>query len=127
SSPTFFKLAPPASRSRCQSLSVNGEELRRGAGSVVMGHPLDALAQYVAERAESGPGMVAGEIVSTGTWTAPYLAQAGDRIVAGFGPRGRVELELAGSHGLGCARLRGGEEGGSNPTGSAGRPPPGVD
>ena len=77
------------------ALSVNGEELRRGAGSVVMGHPLDALAQYVAERTESGRGMAAGEIVSTGTWTAPYLAKAGDRIVADFGPLGRVELELA--------------------------------
>lgn len=77
------------------TLSVNGEEVRRGAGSAVLGHPLDALAQYVAERAESGHGVEAGEIVSTGTWTAPYMGQAGDRIVADFGPLGRVELELA--------------------------------
>lgn len=76
-------------------LSVNGEEARRGAGSAVLGHPLDALAQYVAERVESGRPVAAGEIVSTGTWTSPYLARAGDRIVADFGPLGRVELELA--------------------------------
>jgi 2-keto-4-pentenoate hydratase len=76
------------------TLSVDGEEVRRGAGSAVLGHPLDALAQYVTERAESGRDMAAGEIVSTGTWTAPYLAQPGDRIVADFGPLGRVELEL---------------------------------
>lgn len=77
------------------TLSVNGEEVRRGAGSAVLGHPFDALAQHVAERAESGRDMAAGEIVSTGTWTAPYLGQSGDRIVADFGPLGRVELELA--------------------------------
>ncbi len=77
------------------TLSVNGEEVRQGAGSAVLGHPFDALAQYVAERAEAGRGVAAGEIVSTGTWTAPYLGQPGDRIVADFGPLGRVELELA--------------------------------
>ena len=77
------------------SLSVNGKEVRQGAGSAVLGHPFDALAQYVAERAESGRPMAVGEIVSTGTWTAPYLGQAGDRIVADFGPLGRVDLELA--------------------------------
>ncbi len=77
------------------TLTVNGEEVRQGAGSAVLGHPLDALAQHVAERAESGQGIAAGEIVSTGTWTAPYMGQAGDRIVADFGPLGRVEVELA--------------------------------
>lgn len=76
------------------TLSVNGEQVREGAGAAVMGNPLDALAQYVAELGESGRAVAAGEIVSTGTWTAPWFGQAGERIVADFGPLGRVELEL---------------------------------
>lgn len=76
------------------TLSVNGEVIREGAGSAVLGHPLDALAQYVVERVNAGQPIAAGEIVSTGTWTAPHRGQAGERIVADFGPLGRVEVEL---------------------------------
>ncbi len=77
------------------TLSVNGEVVREGAGSAVLGHPLDALAQYVVERIEAGQPIAAGEIVSTGTWTAPHRGQAGERIAADFGPLGKVEVELA--------------------------------
>lgn len=76
-------------------LAVNGDELRQGTGAAVMGNPLDALAGYVAEIGAEGRGLRAGEIVSTGTWTQPYVAQAGDRIVADFGPVVRVEVTLA--------------------------------
>lgn len=76
------------------TLTVNGEEVRQGAGSAVLGHPLDALATYVAGLAESGRGVDAGVVVSTGTWTTPYMGQQGERIVADFGPLGRVSLEL---------------------------------
>lgn len=75
-------------------LSVNGEETRQGAGAAVMGHPFDALAGYVAEIGAEGRRVRAGEIVSTGTWTMPYVAQRGDRVVADFGPLGRVEVTL---------------------------------
>ncbi|MEN9313784.1 MAG: hypothetical protein RIS35_177 [Pseudomonadota bacterium] len=75
-------------------LSVNGEEIRQGVGAAVMGHPFEALAGYLAEIGAEGRGVRAGEIVSTGTWTLPYVARAGDRIVADFGPIGRVEVTL---------------------------------
>src|SRR5690606_41716212 len=76
------------------TLSVNGEVVREGTGGAVLGHPLDALARYVVERIEGGRPIAAGEIVSTGTWTAPHRGQAGEQIVADFGPLGRVEVEL---------------------------------
>ena len=75
-------------------LRVNDEEVRVGAGASVMGHPFDALAGFVAERGSAGRGIAAGDIVSTGTWTVPYLAQSGDRVVADFGPLGRVSVDL---------------------------------
>lgn len=75
-------------------LRVNDTDVRQGSGASVMGHPFEALAGFVAERGAAGQGVAAGEIVSTGTWTVPYLAQPGDRLVADFGPLGRVSVDL---------------------------------
>lgn len=75
-------------------LSANGEEVRQGVGVAVMGHPFDALAGYVAEIGAAGRKVRAGEIVSTGTWTQPYVAQRGDRLLADFGPLGQVAVDL---------------------------------
>lgn len=75
-------------------LMVDGEEIREGVGAAVMGHPFDAVADYVAGIGAEGRNVRAGEIVSTGTWTLPYVAKAGDRIAADFGPLGQVEVAL---------------------------------
>jgi 2-keto-4-pentenoate hydratase len=75
-------------------LIVNGAPVREGKGEAVLGNPLDALADYVAEAGREGRVIEAGEIVSTGTWTQPYMAQQGDRISADFGPLGIVEVEI---------------------------------
>lgn len=75
-------------------LMVNGELSREGAGAAVLGHPLDALAGFIEELGARGEKLHAGQIVTTGTWTAPYMAQRGDRIEADFGALGRVTLSL---------------------------------
>lgn len=75
-------------------LTVNGTDVRLGSGAAVLGHPLDALAEYVAEAGGRGEIVPAGEVISTGTWTQPYMARKGDHVVADFGPLGRVELTL---------------------------------
>jgi len=76
------------------TLQVNGNVVREGAGAAVLGHPLDALAEYVAELGRNGGQVAAGDLVSTGTWTQPYMGQRGDRVLADFGPLGRVEVEI---------------------------------
>ena len=76
------------------SLSVNGKVVREGRGAEVLGHPLNALADYVEQVGAEGRVVQAGELVTTGTWTQPYMGQRGERVVAEFGPLGRVELEL---------------------------------
>ncbi len=75
-------------------LAVDGETVREGAGAAVMGHPLDALSDYVADIGRRGGTVRAGEIVSTGTWTQPWIAQRGERIVADFGALGSVDVHL---------------------------------
>lgn len=75
-------------------LTVNATDVHRGSGAAVLGHPLDALAEYVAEAGGRGEIVPAGEVISTGTWTQPYMARKGDHVIADFGPLGRVELTL---------------------------------
>lgn len=77
------------------ALGVNGTVVQRGSGSAVLGHPLDAIVEYVADAAGRGEVVPAAEVISTGTWTQPHMAGKGDHVVADFGPLGKVELTLA--------------------------------
>ena len=76
------------------TLSVNGEVVERGAGSAVLGHPLNAVEWLVHRLHEQGIGLEAGQYVTTGVTTDIYEAQAGDHLIAGFGPAGSVELAM---------------------------------
>lgn len=62
-------------------LSRDGEPLETGKGSNVLGGPLTAVAHLVAALAEQPqyPALQAGEMVTTGTLTAAYPIQAGER------------------------------------------------
>jgi 2-keto-4-pentenoate hydratase len=73
-------------------LEVNGEEIRRGRGNAVMGHPLRALAWLANILCEQGGGLRAGDLVSTGTCMDVYEAKPGDRIHVDFGKIGTAEL-----------------------------------
>jgi 2-keto-4-pentenoate hydratase len=77
------------------TLSVNGAVIQRGAGSAVLGHPLNALAWLVHRLHARGIGLTAGEYVTTGVTTDIYNAQPGDHLQADFGPVGSVELTLS--------------------------------
>ncbi|MFT3818890.1 MAG: fumarylacetoacetate hydrolase family protein [Rubrivivax sp.] len=71
----------------------HGRELSAGVGMRAMGDPLLGVCHALAEMGPSG-GFKAGDIISTGTCTAPYMARAGDSLLADFGPLGQVQLEL---------------------------------
>lgn len=75
-------------------LTVNGKLLREGAGSNVLGHPLNALEWLVNNLNARGLGLKAGQYVTTGVTTEVYMAERGDRITAGFGPVGSVDIEF---------------------------------
>jgi len=75
-------------------LRVNGSVVQRGSGSAVLGHPLNALEWLVERLHAQGIGLKAGEYVTTGVTTDIYDAQAGDHLVADFGPVGAVELRF---------------------------------
>jgi 2-oxo-3-hexenedioate decarboxylase/2-keto-4-pentenoate hydratase len=72
---------------------INGTEVGRGTGADVLGHPLDALAWLANLLAARGPGLRAGEFVSTGSVVETKWMARGDDAV--------VEVE-----GLGTVRAR---------------------
>jgi len=75
-------------------VTVNGNVLREGSGSNVLGHPLNALEWLVNHLSTRGLGLKAGQYVTTGVTTEVYMAERGDRITADFGPVGSVDLEF---------------------------------
>ena len=73
-------------------VTVNGNLLREGTGSNVLGHPLHALEWLVNSLSARGLGLKAGQFITTGVTTEVYMAERGDRIRADFGPVGSVDL-----------------------------------
>lgn len=71
-------------------LLSNGTEVRRGTGSIAFGDPLKALEIVAADMAKAGRKLQAGQIVSTGTYTHPWLARQGESLIADFGTLGQV-------------------------------------
>lgn len=76
------------------SLTCDGEVVRQGSGSLVLGNPLHALGLAAAALGRQGLGLQAGTLVSTGSCTPPWPTAGGGQIVADFGPLGQVRLEL---------------------------------
>jgi len=76
------------------TVTVNGKLLREGRGGNVLGHPLNALERLVNNLSACGLGLKAGQFITTGVTTEVYMAERGDRIKAGFGPVGSVDLEF---------------------------------
>jgi len=73
-------------------LMVNGTLMQQGSGAAVLGSPLNALRWLRESLHARGLALQPGEYVTTGVTTDIYMAQAGDRIAADFGPVGQVEL-----------------------------------
>jgi 2-keto-4-pentenoate hydratase len=76
------------------TLEVNGEAVRTGLGSAVLGHPLAALIWLTNDLARTGNGLKAGQVCNTGTCTAMMPAGPGDRAVARFEGLGAAEVRF---------------------------------
>lgn len=75
-------------------LVINGKLKDEGSGAAVLGHPLNALTWLANALNARGLGLKAGDCITTGVTTDIYLASAGDRVEADFGPVGHVELTI---------------------------------
>lgn len=72
----------------------NGTQVEQGVGGNAMGHPLNPLAWLADQASHGGPGLRAGEVITTGVVTPFIYAEAGDDIRADFGPLGEVRISF---------------------------------
>jgi len=77
------------------TVSLNGTELGRGQGSLIMGHPLEALAWLANRLAERGRCLRANEFVTLGSVIPTHWMAKGDRIDHRFPGLGSVSITLA--------------------------------
>jgi 2-keto-4-pentenoate hydratase len=75
---------------------INGERVATGSGGNVLGDPRTALVWIAEDLRRHGHGLRAGELVTTGTTTAPVPVGPGDEVRAAFGDLGEVAFRFAG-------------------------------
>jgi 2-oxo-3-hexenedioate decarboxylase/2-keto-4-pentenoate hydratase len=73
---------------------VNGNEMGRGTGADVLGHPHNALAWLANHLAAEGKGLHAGQLVLTGSLVKTLWLKAGDKVRMELDGLGTVEAEF---------------------------------
>ena len=73
---------------------VNGNEVGRGTGADVLGHPHHALAWLANHLAAGGRGLRAGQIVLTGSLVKTVWLDAGDEVVMDLSGLGTVAVDF---------------------------------
>jgi 2-oxo-3-hexenedioate decarboxylase/2-keto-4-pentenoate hydratase len=76
------------------ALKIDGAEVKRGRGRDVLGHPLAALAWFVARKQTEGETLPAGLMIATGTCTGIDFLAPGQQAEADFGELGTVRLRF---------------------------------
>ncbi len=71
-------------------IRLNGQRINEGYGRAAMGHPLTSMTWLVNWLSVRGRGVLAGEIVSTGTCTGHCFCLPGDSVSVDFGILGTV-------------------------------------
>jgi 2-keto-4-pentenoate hydratase len=75
--------------------SIAGRRVAEGRGAAALGDPRFALAWLANELRVHGPGLAAGDLVTTGTCIVPAAVAPGDAFVADYGPLGTLALSFA--------------------------------
>lgn len=73
---------------------LNGEEVSKGTGADVLGHPHNALAWLANHLAAEGKGLHAGQLVMTGSLVKTLWLKAGDKVRMELDGLGTVEAEF---------------------------------
>ena len=75
------------------TLNFNGEEIKEGQSSEVMGHPVNAMKWLIDKLGSQGKQLEAGQFVSSGTFILPVKLETGkyEGVFEGFG---QVEIEI---------------------------------
>jgi 2-keto-4-pentenoate hydratase len=74
---------------------INGDEVSRGTGADVLGHPHNALAWLANHLAAGGKGLHAGQIVLTGSLVKTLWLGAGDKVTMDLSELGTVAVTFS--------------------------------
>jgi len=74
--------------------SVGGRTVAEGSGAAALGDPRLALAWIANELRVHGPGLAAGDVVTTGTCVVPVPVTPGDAFEAHYGPIGSLAVSF---------------------------------
>jgi 2-keto-4-pentenoate hydratase len=74
---------------------VNGEEMGRGQGAMVLGHPLEALVWLANSRAARGMGLSRGKFVFLGSLVETKWLDAGDSVRIEIEGLGALDLDVS--------------------------------
>jgi len=74
---------------------LDGNLREEGIGARALGHPIIVLQWLANKQSQTGRGLLAGEIISTGTCTGLLDVAPGDFVVADFGMLGQVEIRFS--------------------------------
>jgi 2-keto-4-pentenoate hydratase len=83
------------------SVAINGAEVARALGAVVLGDPLNSVVWLAGRLAEFGLKLRAGDLIMTGSFTRQFPLTPGDRVRAEFRGMGSVEVSVATEQGGG--------------------------
>jgi 2-oxo-hept-3-ene-1,7-dioate hydratase len=75
-------------------VAKNGEIEETGLAAGVLGHPAKGILWLAARLADHGGKLDAGEIVLAGSFIRPIEVGRGDKIVADYGPHGKVAIDF---------------------------------
>jgi len=73
----------------------NDQETSAGSGANVLGDPRTALTWITNELIQFGDGLLAGQVVTTGTCITPIAVNPGDHVRMDFGIMGSVEARFS--------------------------------
>ncbi len=65
-----------------------------GLAAAVLNHPANGICWIAKRFARHGIGLEAGQLLLSGSFTAPVIVSPGDRILADYGPLGKIHCEF---------------------------------
>lgn len=75
-------------------LYLNDEVEETGLAGGIMGHPAHGIRWVCKRFAAHGIGLEPGQIILAGSFTRPVVVTPGDRILADYGPLGKIEVNF---------------------------------
>jgi 2-keto-4-pentenoate hydratase len=76
------------------TVQINGQTVATGSGDAVLGNPLNSVIWLAGKLAEFGRGIMAGDLIMSGSFTRQFPIAPGDRVYVEFAGVGNVQTAM---------------------------------